>query len=96
MSIKNLGESTGLKDTLELNEVVIALWRGKWFIAGLSGVILLLSMLYAIYQPNVYRSEALIIPVKQDSSTSIASQFGGIASLAGINIGGEAQVIKSS
>ncbi|ETJ48440.1 Wzz/FepE/Etk N-terminal domain-containing protein [Pseudoalteromonas agarivorans] len=88
MSIKSLGKSTGLKDTLELNEVVIALWQGKWFIAGLSGSILLLSLLYAIYQPNVYRSEALIIPVKQDSSNSISSQFGGLASLAGINIGG--------
>ncbi|ATC85273.1 Wzz/FepE/Etk N-terminal domain-containing protein [Pseudoalteromonas arctica] len=89
-SVKNIesnNQSHVSSDVLELGELIIILWRCKWFIAILSAAFLLLSIFYAINQPNIYRSEALIIPTEQEKSSSLTSQFGGIASLAGINVG---------
>ena len=68
-SVKNIeynNQSHVSNDVLELDELIIILWRCKWFIAILSTAFLLLSIFYAINQPNIYRSEALIIPTEQE------------------------------
>ena len=48
-------------------------------------------MFYALKQPNVYKSEALLAAAEQEQSGglgALAGQFGGLASLAGVNLGG--------
>ena len=79
-------------DEIDLRELVDVLWRGKTtisFILLLSGLI---SVSVATFLPNKYTSEALLAP-RSDSGAGgalgqMASQFGGLASLAGVNIGG--------
>jgi uncharacterized protein involved in exopolysaccharide biosynthesis len=49
------------------------------------------SVFYALSLPNIYKSEALLAPAQSEQQGglgALAGQFGGLASLAGINLGG--------
>jgi len=76
---------------IDLRELFSAIWRGKILIFAITMVFAGTSIIYAVNQPNIYKSEALLAPVEQEGSgglTSLAGQFGGLASLAGVNLGG--------
>ena len=78
-------------DEIDLKELWNAIWQGKWLIVAITGVFALCSVLYALNLPDEYKSTALLAPASSSSSSSLsklAGQFGGLASLAGINIGG--------
>ncbi len=59
-----------------------------WFLCGGLGILIGLSA-YKIL-PKTYRAQVLIVPASDDSGSNklagLASQFGGLASLAGVNI----------
>jgi uncharacterized protein involved in exopolysaccharide biosynthesis len=50
------------------------------------------SVIYAINQPNIYKASTLLAPAGEQGGAGglakMAGQFGGLASLAGINLGG--------
>jgi LPS O-antigen subunit length determinant protein (WzzB/FepE family) len=77
-------------DEIDLTELLSVLWQGKWII--ITGVFLfsVLSIAYALHQPNTYKSEVLLSPAEEPQNGGIgglAGQFGGLASLAGVNLG---------
>lgn len=65
------------------------LWRSKLFILSFVFVSSVLAVLVTLQLPNVYKSSTLIAPQddKSGSLGALASQFGGLASMAGINLG---------
>lgn len=75
---------------VDLLEFARMIWEDKRKILCISVLFLIFSAAYAIMQPDIYRAEALLVPninSKQDSAlSSIAGQFGGIASIAGISL----------
>jgi uncharacterized protein involved in exopolysaccharide biosynthesis len=76
-------------DEVDLKELISVLWAGKSIIIGAILVFGVSSVIYALYQPNMYRSEVLLAPVEQEQSLGgLQGQLGGLASLAGINLGG--------
>ncbi|RTE86074.1 MULTISPECIES: Wzz/FepE/Etk N-terminal domain-containing protein [Gammaproteobacteria] len=76
------------EDEIDLKELFIALWKGKWIIIAVTFVFAVGSVMYAINQPNIYRSEALLAPVEDSGGMNIPGQLGGLAALAGVNLGG--------
>jgi uncharacterized protein involved in exopolysaccharide biosynthesis len=58
----------------------------------ISAVFAISSVLYAINQPNIYKATTLLSPTGDQGGAGglakMAGQFGGLASLAGINLGG--------
>jgi uncharacterized protein involved in exopolysaccharide biosynthesis len=79
------------EDEIDLKELFIALWKGKWLIIITSFFASVIAVFYALSLPNVYKSEALLAPAEESSSGglgALAGQFGGLASLAGVNLGG--------
>jgi hypothetical protein len=67
------------------------LWKAKsWLVAGtlLGGVVALWVIVAA---DRVYRAEAVLVPVDTNGTSidAVSGSLGGIAALAGINIGGE-------
>ena len=75
---------------IDLYDLFLVIMSGKWLIIAITFILSLLSIVYAVYQPNVYRSEALLAPAEQQQSnglSTLAGQFGGLASLAGVNFG---------
>lgn len=76
---------------IDLREVWNVVWNGKWIIATTGLVFAILSVFYALSLSNIYKSEALLAPAGENSNGALAElggQFGGFASLAGINLGG--------
>jgi len=65
------------------------LWAGKWIIGSITLGAIVITVIVTLILPNVYRAEALLAPNDQDSAgglSSLAAQYGGLASLAGINL----------
>ena len=77
-------------DEIDIRELFAILWEGKLFIAS-CGIAAMLSVIVALSMPKIYRSTAILAP-KSDGGTGglsrLASQYSGLASLAGINLGG--------
>jgi len=74
-------------------DLFAALWKGKWIIVGTTLLFAVLSLIIALSLTNIYRSDALLAPVSSESKiggglASLSSQFGGLASMAGISLGG--------
>lgn len=79
-------------DEIDLRELFSVIWKGKWWIISCAFVFGLAGGIYAFLQPDIYESSALIAPADNDQATQmagLASQFGGLASLAGINLGSQ-------
>ena len=79
-------------DEIDLRELLFVLWQGKKTILSIVFLTGFISVLVALLLPNKYTSEALLAP-RVDSGAGgmlgqMASQFGGLASLAGVNLGG--------
>lgn len=79
-------------DEIDLAELWHAIWSGKLLIIAISGLFAIASVIYAINQPNIYRATTLLAPASEQGGAGglakMAGQFGGLASLAGINLGG--------
>ena len=78
-------------DEIDLRELFSVLWEGKIQIIAVVLVSALISVSIAVYLPNKYTAEAVLAPRSSGGGgglAQLASQYGGLASLAGINIGG--------
>lgn len=78
-------------DEIDVRDISRTLWSGKWLIAAVIFVTALVAVVVAFKMPNIYRTEALLAVNEQDNAgrfSSVASQYGGLASLAGINLNG--------
>ena len=76
-------------DEIDLRELWNALWEGKTQIAAITSVFAIASIVIALMLPNIYRSEALLAPAAESEGgglAALAGQFGGLASIAGINL----------
>ncbi len=85
-------------DEIDLRELFSVIWQGKWLIIAITAVFAIGSVIFAIMQPNIYKSEALLAPASEDKAgglSALASQFGGLASMAGINLGGGGGIDKT-
>lgn len=78
-------------DEIDLRELFRVLWAGKWLIGGITFAATVIAVIAALMLPNIYRAEALLAPNDQGNAgglSALAAQYGGLASLAGLNIGG--------
>ena len=86
-------------DEIDLRELFAVIWLGKWLIIAITAVFAIGAVIFAINQPNIYKSEALLAPADSEQGggglAALAGQFGGLASMAGINLGGGGGVDKT-
>ncbi|PXF63045.1 Wzz/FepE/Etk N-terminal domain-containing protein [Kangiella spongicola] len=78
------------EDEIDLRELFSILWKGKWIIIGVTFIFAIASVGYALYLPNEYKATAVLQPNESGTGgklASLAGQFGGLASMAGINLG---------
>ena len=87
-------------DEIDLRELFGVLWAGKIKIIAITAVFALASVVYALSVPNQYKATALLSPAQSSGGglSGALGQLGGLASLAGVSIGGggssEAQVAQ--
>lgn len=74
-------------DEIDLREIVATLWQGKWIIVLFTIVFAAAGVFYALSKPNIYESSVLLAPAQDEATSGVSGQLGGLASLAGINLG---------
>jgi len=78
-------------DEIDLRELFLVLWDGKVWISAITAAAAAISVFVALSLPNIYESKALLAPKSDGGSgglSRLAAQYGGLASLAGINLSG--------
>tara|TARA_B100000482_G_C12600057_1_gene294833 strand:+ start:100 stop:1029 length:930 start_codon:yes stop_codon:yes gene_type:complete len=74
-------------DEVNLKELFFVLWNGKYLIILFTLIASLVGVFYSLSLPNTYKSSAVLASASGSSSMSnLASQYSGIASIAGISI----------
>lgn len=66
------------------------LWAGKWLIGAVTIAAAVIAVIVVLMLPNIYRAEALLAPNSSEGAgglSALAAQYGGLATLAGINLG---------
>lgn len=79
-------------DEIDLRELFGIIWQGKWWIIAITFVFAVGSVIYSLSLPNIYKSEATLAPTEEASGgglSQMAGQLGGLASLAGVNLGSQ-------
>lgn len=79
-------------DEIDLGELWRAVWAGKFTIIAISFLFAVASIFFALSKPNVYKASAILAPASAEGGAgglaALAGQFGGLASMAGISLGG--------
>jgi uncharacterized protein involved in exopolysaccharide biosynthesis len=82
------------EDEIDLVEVARVIWREKRLIIGVVVFFTLATAVLSLFMTNIYTAKAVLKPVSQKDGagrlSSLASQFGGLANLAGIAMPGAA------
>lgn len=87
----NLSKNLDSENLIGLREILNILWSRKKKLSQITLAGILISFLIGSLLPNIYSSSALLAPAEQArTSSNMAQQLGGIASLAGINLSGSA------
>ena len=75
-------------EDINVMELFKIIWVGKLRIIGLTTIAAILSIVYSLSLPDIYRSEVLLAPASSTSGgLNGLAQYGGLASLAGIRVG---------
>lgn len=81
---------TQYDEEIDLRELFGILWAGKKKIIAITAIFAVVSVIYSMSIPNQYKATALLAPAQSDDGglSGTLGQLGGLASLAGVNIGG--------
>ena len=96
-SAKNDHYSQAPEDELRLNQIMGILWHDKWLLLGITFCFAVGAVFYSLTLQDYYRSKAVLAPVAESQSgiKGLMSQYGGLASLAGVNLPSQGEVSKT-
>ena len=76
-------------DEIDLRELAAVLWAGKKLIVSLTALFAIIALIVVLQIPNQYKATAVVSPSQKGGASvlnTMASQFGGLATLAGIKV----------
>ena len=79
-------------DEIDLRELFAVLWAGRIKIVAITAIFAIVSVIYALSIPNQYKATALLSSADSSGGglSGALGQLGGLASLAGVSLGGGA------
>jgi uncharacterized protein involved in exopolysaccharide biosynthesis len=80
-----------VNETVDLGVLWSMVWGGRWHVIFFTAVFSIGAVFYALSKPDIFTSEVLLVPVSDGGNASVgglAAQFGGLANIAGISLGG--------
>jgi len=86
--MKEIQNHNSSEDEIDLIELLKKVYLEKKFILKVSVLVGLFGIVYALFQPNKFTSTTTFIPQLSSGVKTGGSSLGGLASLAGINLGG--------
>ena len=76
-------------DEIDLRQLFATLWAGKWLVIAFTALFAAGGVAFALMKPNIYQASVLVAPANEEGGVKgLSGQLGGLASLAGINLGG--------
>lgn len=72
---------------IDLIALVKVIWKRRWLIAGVTFLFAAAGVTYAFVATPVYQAECVLVPNKSAQVPNFSAGLGGLASLAGINLG---------
>ena len=75
-------------DEIDLAELWRAIWAGKFTIIIISMIFAVASVFFALSKPDIYKASAILAPASSEGGMGALAGLGGLASMAGINLGG--------
>lgn len=63
------------------------LWKGRWWVIGISTAFVVIGVTYALLATEKFRAEVVLTSAGQRSIPGALNQLGGLAALAGVSIG---------
>jgi uncharacterized protein involved in exopolysaccharide biosynthesis len=82
---------TRIGSDIDLVKVASVIWSRKWLVGAAMLIFGAAAVVYALLATPIYRAEVVVTDARDGSmgaAASLASQFGGLASLAGIDLNG--------
>ena len=77
------------EDEIDLLEYWRVIWANRMLIVAISLGVGFLAAIYSLTLPNIYKAEVLLAPISDEAGKGPSlGGFGGLASLAGISLGG--------
>ena len=80
------------EDRVSLSDLWQLIWRRKMLIFAVTALFAAGSVAYALSATEIFRAESLLAPADESSKQSIGGQLGGLAALAGVNVGDSREV----
>lgn len=84
-------DATRQEDEIDIIGAGLIVWRRKYLVGLITLIMILLALFIALTATPIFRSEVLVTPVHDTGAggmSSLLGQVGGLASLAGLNLGG--------
>lgn len=75
-------------DDIDIAAAWRSLWDGRWLVVGITAIFATFSVAYALIATEWYQADVLLIQAEERQVHGLTAQFGGLASLAGISVGG--------
>jgi len=94
-----INDQTLATDEIDLLELLRIFWRYKLSVILITILFMLGGIVVALVTPKTYQADVLISSTQsegQDKLSSLASQYGGLAAMAGINLGSSDNGLESS
>lgn len=81
------------RDEISVQELFAILWRERWIIIAISFAVAVAVAAVALMQKDKFEASVVVSPVSNNQGGGklggLTSQFGGLAALAGISVGGD-------
>ncbi|GAB6276381.1 MAG: hypothetical protein SAMD01599839_09210 [Rectinema sp.] len=81
-----MAEKNENSDEISFIDLVATIWRQKWLVIVVTVLAAVLSVAYALMQPNQYTATSTVLPIS--GSSSLLSQYAGLAAMAGVSLPG--------
>ena len=84
-------------DDIDLRELFSVMWSAKKLILSVTFFFAVVSTIYAMSLPDIYRSSALLSPSEDSDGglSGVLSQYSGLASIAGVSLPGGKRISKA-
>jgi len=93
---------TRTQEQIRLKDLVDLLWRGRWWVIGITLSLTVAAAVLALVLPKTYKAQITVSAVTNAPGSggmgglsSMVSQFSGLASLAGLSVGGDTHKAES-
>lgn len=80
-------EQASSEDAIDLRELWATVWRDRWWVIIITGVFTLGGITYSLLAQEWWRVELTATPVQKSGMSSTLARLGGLASLAGVDVG---------